>query len=167
MHEQPRPRRGFTVIELIIVIAIIAVLAAITVPTYLSHVADSQVSEAMSLLEDAETAIDAYVMKNGEFPSAALDTRPELDHALDIETSGQYVKGIVIAKANKDGSGVLKARFRDTNVASALESRIIVVARNKDSAWACRTDIAADTAPNDCPHASNPVSAAWKAAQNL
>ena len=50
-------QKGFTLIELMVVIAIIAVLAAIAIPQYQDYIARSQVSEAFSLMEQGKTSV--------------------------------------------------------------------------------------------------------------
>ena len=62
-------QKGFTLIELMIVVAIIAILAAIALPAYQDYVARAQVSEAMSLTSGARTAVTEYYAHNGDWPS--------------------------------------------------------------------------------------------------
>ena len=62
-------QKGFTLIELMIVVAIIAILAAIAIPAYQDYVIRSQVSEGMSLADGAKTAIAEFYSNNGHFPS--------------------------------------------------------------------------------------------------
>lgn len=69
----PRPdnsRRGFTLIELIVVIAIIATLAAVIAPSVFRNVGDAKVSAARSQIEIFSLALNAYRLDNDAFPSA-------------------------------------------------------------------------------------------------
>ena len=63
-------QKGFTLIELMIVVAIIAILAAIALPAYQDYVARSQVSEAMSLSSGAKTAVAEYYADRGAWPTS-------------------------------------------------------------------------------------------------
>nr|ADI23793.1 Tfp pilus assembly protein, major pilin PilA [uncultured gamma proteobacterium HF4000_47G05] len=81
---------GFTLIELMIVVAIIGVLAAIAIPQYQNYVARAQASEAFSLASGAKTAVAEYFMLNGTFP--ADNGTAGLSEATDI--SGNYVESV-------------------------------------------------------------------------
>ena len=63
-----RAARGFTLIELMIVVAIIAVLAAIAIPAYQDYLIRSQVSEGISLTTGAKTGVWDFVANTGRYP---------------------------------------------------------------------------------------------------
>jgi general secretion pathway protein G len=76
-----RERRGFTLIELIVVIAVIATLAAVVAPAVFRNVGDAKISAAKSQLEVFALALNAYRLDNDNFPTsdqglAALRTLP-------------------------------------------------------------------------------------------
>src|ERR1700677_3675390 len=64
-------QKGFTLIELMIVIAIIGILAAIAIPAYQNYTIRSQVTEGLSLADGWKTSISEYYAQNGKFPSGA------------------------------------------------------------------------------------------------
>ena len=62
-------QRGFTLIELMIVVAIIAILAAIAIPAYQNYLIRAQVSEGMNLAAAAETGVWDFIASNGRYPT--------------------------------------------------------------------------------------------------
>ena len=83
-------QKGFTLIELMIVVAIIAILAAIAISQYQDYVIRSQVSEGSSLADGVKTAVAEFYQNKGYFPvsnnSAGL--------AAEASIKGQYAGGV-------------------------------------------------------------------------
>ena len=81
-------QNGFTLIELMIVVAIIGILAAIAIPQYNNYVARTQVAEAFALLGPVKQALTLYYQENGDFPDQGdADDRHD---ALGIARQGVY-----------------------------------------------------------------------------
>jgi len=91
-----RPK-GFTLIELMIVVAIIGVLAAIAIPQYNNYVARTQVVEAYTLLAPVKAALGLYYQENQDWPTG---TPTEKHDALGIPErdsfGGDYVARIAL-----------------------------------------------------------------------
>jgi type IV pilus assembly protein PilA len=158
---QPTRARGFTLIELMIVVAIIGILASIAIPVYQDYTIRAQVVEALTLIDEVKPSIRDYYRDRGVWPEdndAAGVPLPE--HLL-----GQYVEGIVV------NDGAMNVRFG--NKAHALLSgttltiRPLYVTANPTSpiAWNCgrselpqgmsaqgmdRTDVPAQFLPGVC-----------------
>jgi type IV pilus assembly protein PilA len=86
-------QQGFTLIELMIVVAIIGILAAIALPAYQDYTIRTQVSEGMTLGSGAKTAVAEYYDNKGVFPS----TNVEAGLVTAASIAGKYVTGVDIA----------------------------------------------------------------------
>jgi len=88
-----RKQSGFTLIELMIVVAILAILMAIAIPAYQDYTIRAQVSEGMNLAGAARTSVAEYWTDKGSWPSD--NTEAGLEAAGSIE--GEYVTGVQVS----------------------------------------------------------------------
>ena len=156
-----RNARGFTLIELMIVVAIIGILASIAIPSYQDYTIRAQVAEALLLVDEIKPSIRDFYKERGTFPG---DNRmagvPAAEHLL-----GQYVAGIEV------DDGAMHVRFGNKAHSSidgmTLTIRPLYVTANPTSpiSWNCglsappdgmtpqgadRTDVIAQFLPAAC-----------------
>jgi len=126
-------QKGFTLIELMIVVAIIAILAAIAIPAYQDYLIRTQVSEGAVLTDGAKTATSEFYSNTGRFPkvnaSAGLAT--------DASISGKYVTKVSVDAA---GNGLITATFgNEANAKIATKTFVLSAITNVGSvAWSCK-----------------------------
>ena len=104
-----RSRKGFTLIELMIVIVIVGILAAVIVPLLLSRVERAKYSEGKAIASQIATAVRAYVAEYGDAAEAAPDLVDDLGFKAQ-ELDGKYfVQGVATMTVadvalNEDGT---------------------------------------------------------------
>lgn len=91
-------QKGFTLIELMIVVAIIGILAALAIPAYSDYTIKAKVSEAATLSGSAKTAVDIYYSENGNVTN--LTSSAVNNHVtLDLQNSGSYISKYIASVA--------------------------------------------------------------------
>lgn len=125
-------QKGFTLIELMIVVAIIGILAAIALPAYQDYTARSQMSEALSLAGGARTAVTEFYTSNGQFPSnnqsAGLAATP-------TDISGNYVNSVTVS------GGLITVAMKGTGISEGIRSKTMVLSATTNAGsveWTCK-----------------------------
>ncbi|HFC3823325.1 TPA: pilin [Neisseria gonorrhoeae] len=136
-------QKGFTLIELMIVIAIVGILAAVALPAYQDYTARAQVSEAILLAEGQKSAVTEYYLNHGEWPK----DNASAGVASPTDIKGKYVQKVEVAK------GVVTAQMASSNVNKEIkDKKLSLWAKRQDGSvkWFCgqpvtRNDAKADT----------------------
>ena len=141
--------QGFTLIELMIVVAIIAILAAIAIPAYQDYTIRAQVSEGASLASGAKTAVAEYYAQYGVAPTsntaAGIDDPP-------TNIKGNYVKSVAVG-----ANGVITATFSKAapqKANAAIDGKALVLTPTFGTGgvqWSCTASTVDDKyLPSNC-----------------
>jgi type IV pilus assembly protein PilA len=124
-------QQGFTLIELMIVVAIIGILAAIAIPAYQDYTIRAQVSEGLNLAGAAKSAVSETFSNNGTWP--ADNAQAGLGVAANIQ--GKYVASVTVA------NGVITILYGNNANAANLVGKTLILtpgtSANGDVAWQC------------------------------
>ncbi|HFA8744706.1 TPA: pilin, partial [Neisseria gonorrhoeae] len=132
-------QKGFTLIELMIVIAIVGILAAVALPAYQDYTARAQVSEAILLAEGQKSAVTEYYLNNGEWPK----DNDSAGVASASKIIGKYVKQVEVK------NGVVTATMASSNVNKEIkDKRLSLWAKRQDGSvkWFCGRPVTRDNA---------------------
>ncbi|MBF0612289.1 MAG: prepilin-type N-terminal cleavage/methylation domain-containing protein [Magnetococcales bacterium] len=122
---------GFTLIELMIVIAIIGILAAIGLPMYNDYLARAQMAEPVGLMDGLKSPLSEWYGTQGSWPTLGTD--------LQATSAGKYTSSIAISSSDAStGALTLTATMHTTGVNTNLTSKTVIL-RTTDGggSWTC------------------------------
>ena len=123
-------QKGFSLIELMIVIAIVGILAVIALPAYQDYTARAQVSEAILLMEGQKSAVVEYYADKGKWPTS----NEEAGIAKATDITGKYV-----AQVKVGGAGVITATMKTKDVNKEIEGKTVSLTPHATTATASAT----------------------------
>ena len=156
LKKQQKKQRGFTLIELMIVVAIIGILAAIAIPQYQAYTGRAQAAEALNLFGGVKTAMGEYYNDRGDWPAGTngegttkCTANPaECNNLFGLAASG-LIKGEYVGKIEAAGSGTVTVTF-GAGVHNGKTLVFTPAASEGAISWACASggDATADPPTN-------------------
>ncbi|MGE8684873.1 MAG: pilin [Acinetobacter sp.] len=158
-------QKGFTLIELMIVVAIIGILAAIAIPQYQNYIAKSQVSRVMGELSSVKTAMESCILdgktkvENNQttFDALGVDDQAKTcflgattSTLLGATESKLAYTGLTVGLPTAKGdTGYVSGQF-GTSAAAQLKTSVLTWSRAADGSWSCASSAEAKFVPTGC-----------------
>ena len=147
-QQNPRSQSGFTLIELMIVVAIVGILASIAIPAYSDYTVRAKVTEAVSAAGAIKTSVADYYYANGELPTsndeaglgAAGDYQTEVVSRIDIDTGD----------TPNIGAGTIKVTFKTFDSGIGSDNYLLFIPDDNQISltWSCEAASGNGTLPD-------------------
>lgn len=154
-------QKGFTLIELMIVIAIIGVLAAVAIPAYQDYISKSQVTAGVAEIASAKTSIENK-LNEGALGTDANANTDALLAPFGLKLTGSQRCSAIVVKSKATGTTTSATVTCTLMGAGSINGKFVKLVRSADTAsasgtWSCTTTADAKYAPVSCPNGSLPA----------
>ena len=145
-------QQGFTLIELMIVIAIVGILSAVALPAYQDYTTRAKLVEALAIMGEVKTKAAEYYSTNGTLAASAIT---DIGVPLNVDHPAPSV-GVIALTSSASGSIVLTFPIANSGDATDIDGKNFVLTgtvANGGVTWACSTDVAANfygKIPSNC-----------------
>jgi type IV pilus assembly protein PilA len=153
-HFKKQAQAGFTLIELMIVVAIIGILATLAIPAYQDYIARAQMSEAMILADGLKMPVSETFAQDGTCPDNSKTISNGIPKAADI--GGKYVISVTAGgKGSETGDCTIIAKMKEKDVSTGLVDatltlQLVTTAAGGSNTWTCVSSAAQKYLPKAC-----------------
>ena len=142
MKQNYRAQQGFTLIELMIVVAIIGILAAIALPAYQDYTIRAKVTEGIGFANAARTAVSEYYMSRNNFPD-------QTQSGVEDASTAEIVQGVTVARTGTN-TGTITIAYQALGGTTTAGDTIVFegTGTNTGVEWVCEAESGAGTLPD-------------------
>ncbi|WP_421852178.1 pilin [Marinomonas sp.] len=134
--------RGFTLLELMVVIAIISIIASLSAPTFTRQIAKAKLIEAQNLATQHQSLVEEFILLHGSFPSEA-----EFNLIKQTLADDSIAKAISVDSQNKSMGNILITLNDSTGI---TENQYLKYSRDASRNWQCLSDLDNNILPLQC-----------------
>ena len=134
--------RGFTLLELMVVIAIISILASLSAPSFTRQITKAKLIEVQNLATQHQSLVEEFILLNGNFP-----TTSEFDLIKSTLADDSIVKSISVDNQSEDTGNIKLTLNSNTGI---TEGQHFTYSRDNDKNWACISDLDSKVLPIQC-----------------
>lgn len=134
--------RGFTLLELMVVIAIISILASLSAPTFTRQIAKAKLIEAQNLATQHQALVEEFILLHGSFPSET-----EFNLIKQSPADDSIAKSISVQSQNKSMGDLVLSLNNSTGIS---ENQYLKYSRDENRNWTCLSDLESNILPLQC-----------------
>lgn len=134
--------RGFTLLELMVVIAIISILASLSAPTFTRQIAKANLIEAQNIATQHQSLVEEFILLSGTFPSEA-----EFNNFKNTLASDSVAKSITIENPSAATGTIIITLNGSTSI---TENQYLKYSRDANRNWQCTSDLDSKILPLKC-----------------
>jgi type IV pilus assembly protein PilA len=148
-------QKGFTLIELMIVIAIIGVLAAVAVPAYQDYIAKAQMTEGISITEAVKNEVSLAFANDKLCPSNSGGAASSANIAKATDIKGKYVVSVTTGgDAGNTGGCTVTSQFNSDGVNAKVSGKkfeyTLIQSNTGTAQWTCKSNLDGTIRPKTC-----------------
>jgi type IV pilus assembly protein PilA len=134
--------RGFTLLELMVVIAIISIIASLSAPTFTRQIAKAKLIEAQNLATQHQSLVEEFILLHGSFP-----TETEFNLIKQTLADDSIAKSISVESQNRNMGNILITLNDSTGI---TENQYLRYSRDANKNWQCSSDLDNNILPLQC-----------------